>query len=193
MSPSQGGQNCICFCRFQEEQMSPAFSGFSKLPLSLAAHPQTSASHPDTFPDSNPPTFHKDPCDSIGFHGQSRITSISVSLFYFVFIYLVVSSLNAGMWDLQLLYVGSACPHQGSTQGPCIRILESLPLGHQGSPSISLMNHICRVPLLPSQVLGTRMKTSLGIYMGAVPVLSQAHGPLQILTAPILEESCPAS
>ena len=33
------------------------------------------------------------------------------------------------------------------------------------------------------------MKTSLGIYMGAVPVLSQAHGPLQILTAPILEES----
>ena len=73
----------------------------------------------------------------LGHEGKAliqRLVSFILLLFWKIFIYLVAPGLSCHTQGLQLQRVGSSSLIRGQIQAPCIGILKSSPLVHQGSP-----------------------------------------------------------
>ena len=74
-----------------------------------------------------------------------------------------MGSFSCGMWTLSCsMRAGSSSPTRNQTRAPCIGSAESYPLGHQGSPSLSIFEW--EFPRAKWKGLGGRGK--VGIWVG---------------------------
>ena len=100
----------------------------------------------------------------LGHEGKALIqwlVSFILLLFWKIFIYLAAPGLRCHTQGLQLQHVGSSSLIRGQIQAPCIGILKSSPLVHQGSPWCQLKKENLEIDTGIQGECSVNMKTTL--------------------------------